>query len=587
VQIAPLENDISTKPISVDAAKTWFQQQQVGNNNANPTDDSLMILSSGVPNWDSAFNDVNRLNRAFVVAPLQRGGEDGRLNSRLLVTRRSDGSLMGVMMVYLANQAYHNRTNGYYNTLDFTGIVAYSDLNGRFLFGFNVENGVMKQAADAIHSSGTSTQIGSDRTGGVTLRECGTYSERGKLCGPHQVFSPDCVDILFTIRYCTYPDFGGHQSIEPGTWTGGNSGNTGGSNGNGGSNNTNNWGGSQPSGLLNEQSLSALREKFRLNNASDIFEAYETDVTELRNIYNFLKPRNFDITTLTSLRKYLDAGFQFPEFKAIFSDQSLLDQTDIFLNEYSSLSDFKTKIRYAMNPYGLVSTTEKIARLKGFIKFTKSFKSELEQLVQQDRTFITSGGDMNILMRIFGKVLGKKIGQAIPFIGAAINAEAAWTAYNLGNMGEAAFALAGVALDLIPVGVAIETGYTIVAVAFDVFKAYKPIIALSEFLATNRVLLDALIETLDDLNLFSNIDLIPTTKSAISQFKITLGNRTVQEFLTTLEGHLGVLWQNTTWGKYLEISPTFKLSFYPVDGSFGSPAIQIELNGVKFKIRLQ
>jgi hypothetical protein len=135
--------------------------------------------------------------------------------------------------------------------------------------------------------------------------------------------------------------------------------------------------------------------------------------------------------------------------------------------------------------------------------------------------------------------------------------------------------------------IVLETGWTIVDVAYHTFKAYKPIIAFSDFLATNSRLLDAVIETLDDLNLFSNIELIPTTRSAIQQFKITLGNKSVQEFLTTLEGHLGILWQNTRWGKYLEITPSLKLSFYPVDGSFGSPAIQIELNSVKFKIRLQ
>lgn len=212
----------------------------------------------------------------------------------------------------------------------------------------------------------------------------------------------------------------------------------------------------------------------------------------------------------------------------------------------------------------------------------------MTQLAQENAALISSSGDMDILMRIFGKVLGKKIGKVVPFVGTGIGVEAAWSAYRLGNYGEAAFELAGIAMDFIPAGILLETGYTIVDIAYNAFKAYKPIIELSDFLVSNRKVLDAFIETIDDLDLFSNLTLLPKlTPNSAPQLAISLAGRSVDNFLYTISQYIGGSWQNTSWGKLLQLSPNVKLSFYPISTSNTGPTIDIQIDGLSFKIRLQ
>lgn len=174
-------------------------------------------------------------------------------------------------------------------------------------------------------------------------------------------------------------------------------------------------------------------------------------------------------------------------------------------------SSLNQRLRKVMNPSDEgVSVREQMARVEAFIDISTDIEAQLTQLAQQDRTFITSGGDINILMRIFGKVLSKKIGKVIPFVGTALGAEEVWTAYNIGNYGEAAFALAGIAMDFIPMGIVLETGWTIVDVAYHTFKAYKPIAKFIDFAGDSRVL-NAIIDVLDDINLWNNFSWLNNT----------------------------------------------------------------------------
>jgi hypothetical protein len=184
---------------------------------------------------------------------------------------------------------------------------------------------------------------------------------------------------------------------------------------------------------------------------------------------------------------------------------------DAFLNKHSKRIGLNQRIQSIMNPNGsYLSATEKIERLKNFVGIANGLENQLAQFAQQNISSISSGGDMNILIRIFGKVLGKKIGKVIPFVGTGLGAEAAWSAYRLGNYGEAAFELAGIAMDFLPMGIVFESGWTIVSVAYDAFKAYAPISKFIDFAGDSRTL-NALIDVLDDLNLWNNFSWLNNT----------------------------------------------------------------------------
>lgn len=45
---------------------------------------------------------------------------------------------------------------------------------------------------------------------------------------------------------------------------------------------------------------------------------------------------------------------------------------------------------------------------------------------------------------------------------------------------------------------------------------------------------------------------------------------------------MGSSWQNTSWGKLLQLSPTVKLSFYPVSTSKTGSTIDIQIDDLIF-----
>jgi hypothetical protein len=574
-QTAPLENDISTKPISIDEAKTWFQQQQIGSANANPTDDSLLILPSANPNWDSAFNSLNPQNRDYVIAPLDLSGNGGSIQTKLLITRNSAGTPIGICLSYFADDAYHLRTNGNYSPQDFSGKAIYSDLNGRFLYGFKIDNGQLSYSIYAKKQDANISQI---------IQGNGTLSLRGCTTRPVLVEVCPSVLIALTSHHCWYyivyertcernlPSFHGDNDV----WVSGSSGGS--------------WGNGQPTILFSAAQLVQVQKLFRDNGLFELYETLQSNQAELRLVYNFLKTSS--LTDIAIFKKYNDEGFTYPEFNDIFSNQSLFTKSETFLNVYSSRSDFRQCIQEIMIPTvnvsGLpISRAEKIKRYEAFIDITNDFKTELTQFAQQTDATITSGGDMNLLMRIFGKVLGKKIGKVIPFVGTALGAEAAWTAYNLGNYGVAAFELAGIAMDFIPAGVVLETGWTVVGVAYDAFKAYKPISKISGYCTGAFTdIFTGLFKTIDELNLLDKLGDI-TTGNSITNIRVNLSNagKTVDDFLDNLALALGKTWDLYPGGaKRIDLGLNSDIFFY-TRTSTGNPGIRFRFDGVDvFKI---
>ena len=453
-------------------------------------------------NWQNYINESSFTNRDYVVVQIKNDKVAFANNFRLDVygafTRDSANQIHGYYYVYHADSVYFKRVNGQVNVRTFTGNLMIFDINSTFIKGVKLLDGSPIGVLKSF----------SLRTGSVGVRDCGSF--------PVSVtWDEDCMtangELTFCIYYTTYNV---EYCTEPITWYVPQSDPWGTNNPNNNSNNNTNIGGSSTN---SDPSVGFLNDLANLMMNNDAYLRSKWGLSEAQN---------------TALQYLNNAGFSGIELYSLYQNQLLSQAFNFMLANDHSATAKELIALFLQNINGLkasrfseyvttntISPYEKLQRLKTLINIKNDFEAELTQLAQQDVTAITSGGDMNILMRIFTKVLGKKIGRVIPFVGTALDAEAAWTAYNLGNYGEAAFALAGIAIDFLPVGIVLETGWTIAGVAYDAFKAYKPIIALSDFLVTNRVLLDALIETFDDLNLFSNLELLSQwTRNSAQQF---------------------------------------------------------------------
>jgi hypothetical protein len=569
VQTVPLENDISTKPINIDEAKTWFQQQQIGSANANPTDDSLLILPSATPDWDSAFNSLNPQNRDYVIAPLDLSGDNGRIQTKLLITRNTAGALVGACLTYFADESYHTRTNGNYTPQDFSGNAIYSDLSGRFLYAFKIDNGQRSYPIYAKKQVGNTSQIKhTDNT--VSLRSCVPWTTTIIHCQDLQVLRiPECF-IITIISYCPriLPSFYGDNEVFIGSPSGG----------------SNNWGNGQPTTIFSAAELVQVQKLFRDNGLFELYETLQSNQAELRLVYNFLKLNSTNQANITLFKKYLEQGFSYPEFDKVRTNPILFTKSEAFFNTFGSRSDFNQRVSAAMtpdfNPTGLeITEGERVKRYEAFIDITNDFKT---QLTQQTDVSITSGGDMNLLMRIFGKVLGKKIGLAIPFVGTALGAEAAWSAYAAGDLWGAAFELAGIAMDFIPAGFAVQAGWTVLGVAYDAFRAYKPIAKISGFCTGAFAdIFTGLFKTIDDFNLFDKFTDI-TTGNSITNYRINLtqAGKTVDDFLDNLASALGKTWDLYPGGaKRMDLGLNSDIFFY-TRTSTGNPGIRFRFDGV-------
>jgi hypothetical protein len=375
-QTIPLENDISTKPISVDEAKTWYQEQQIGSANANPTDDSLLILPNARPNWDSAFNSLNTGNRDFVVAPLNLSGEDGRLKTKLLVTRNASGAPIGIFVMYFADDAYHTQTNGNYNPLDFNGTAIYTDITGHFLFGYKIDNGHLSNQVTAKLQSANSQDYRAT-SNGATLRAC-TFVQTVYVgvCPEGRVFrSGECFRVVVTKMVCenTIPALVQNEPV----WTGGNSSNT------GMGSPTVTWGASQPASLFSEAQINQMRTLFGTNGLSDLFDILNsTNRTELIIVNSFLA-RSSQVN-IALFRKYSSEGFSYAEFNDLFSNQPRFNEVDPFLVQNNFDVDSKEYVRAILK--NLKDAKELATPTSGFCN-----KKDLYNYVKDKNPNLTEG----------------------------------------------------------------------------------------------------------------------------------------------------------------------------------------------------
>ncbi|MBK9107217.1 MAG: hypothetical protein IPM92_02250 [Saprospiraceae bacterium] len=130
-----------------------------------------------------------------------------------------------------------------------------------------------------------------------------------------------------------------------------------------------------------------------------------------------------------------------------------------------------------------------------------------------------------------------------------------------------------------------DLGITAASLGNSLFKTYKSLSELKTFLTNNNSLFNAIFETIDELKLVDALEWIKS--GATKQFRVILGNNSIDDLLNKLALKFGKNWKDFSWGKMIDNIPGVIIKYYPMDSSFNSPAIEIIVNGISFKIRIQ
>jgi hypothetical protein len=212
-----------------------------------------------VPNWAASLSGISQATDALLITPLPLNASE-HTQIKLLTTRQADGSLLGKLVIYTPTPAYHNAKQGKYSVEDFTGTVIYTNLAGKFEYGFYIENGQYKGRSSAETTNRSRNTLG--------IRDCGTTTTT--ICIDQPIaFNASCLfEIIITRTTCSdgFSGLGAGSSGGSGAgWLGGNAGSGGGSG----------WNSNQPANLFSTSEIEALRIKFRNANLDEIFYTLE------------------------------------------------------------------------------------------------------------------------------------------------------------------------------------------------------------------------------------------------------------------------------------------------------------------------
>lgn len=208
--------------IKIEDAKKWFDEQShLGMNSFSGGDSSLFHTT---PMWEQASNRFSQTGTEFITAPLNLTLTGGKTVPRLLIHRMPNGNFVGSYAIYMPDEAYHNRVQGQYHPLDFSGTVIYTELNGNFTNGYKIANGQAIGIANAKKNDGRGNNS-------VGLRTC---ELTGSYCMP--VVAATTVYDCFDTWVC-FPDGGGSGYYDP---------NLGGGSSSGSSSSGGTWGANTP-----------------------------------------------------------------------------------------------------------------------------------------------------------------------------------------------------------------------------------------------------------------------------------------------------------------------------------------------------
>ena len=278
-EIVQLPTQARPEPtIKIEDAKKWFNEQKTIQ--ASSIIEDTVIFKNANPTWETAFNDFNVNNREFVVAPLGLSGANGQTGTRLLISRNQNGSFEGVLMLYVADKDYHARKNGQYDVKDFTGFIVYTDMGGKYLSGYSVENGVLKGT--------TKAKVRQAQDLGV--RDCEVEAQ---LC-EDIVFRPACITVVLTFAGCPTPT----NNNSP--W-GSYSGPTGGGGG------SSVWANDQPVNLFTSNQMDLFELKYRNNGLEEIWDYLKNNHELLQATNSFLDNRGWNSANKSALMNLVPA----------------------------------------------------------------------------------------------------------------------------------------------------------------------------------------------------------------------------------------------------------------------------------------
>ena len=155
------DEPISTKQvtITVDEVEKWFNETAVVKSSLNGND--RPVFSRINPEWRNAQNGFSTTGQEFFFAPVNLSFDKAAL-SKLLVTRKPDGTLTGSYVIYVPDASYHRSVNGEYTVASYSGFRLGFDLNGYFTAGSKIANG--NYTTDSISIRSESSR------GGIQIR---------------------------------------------------------------------------------------------------------------------------------------------------------------------------------------------------------------------------------------------------------------------------------------------------------------------------------------------------------------------------------------------------------------------------------
>ncbi|NOT38060.1 MAG: hypothetical protein HOP11_11855 [Saprospiraceae bacterium] len=223
----------------------------------------------------------------------------------------------------------------------------------------------------------------------------------------------------------------------------------------------------------------------------------------------------------------------------------------------------------------------KVEKFKSDI--SKAIENELKQLAL-DLPGVPF--DADLLKSIMSKVILKKTGKLIPLVGVGLDIVELKAAYAAGDYVAMGLSIGSILTEVIPCAMIIDLGLDAASIGNTIFKAYKSLSELKTYLGSNSHVFKAISETIDDLDLTDALDWSKNKGALDGQFKVLFGNKSFEEFCSKLAAKLGASWIPPSGFPRTMSIPGISFALY-IDSSYGAPTIQIDISGVKFKIRLQ
>ncbi|MCC6815951.1 MAG: hypothetical protein IT267_06025 [Saprospiraceae bacterium] len=213
---------------------------------------------------------------------------------------------------------------------------------------------------------------------------------------------------------------------------------------------------------------------------------------------------------------------------------------------------------------------------------SKAIENELKQLALD---FPGVPFDADLFKSIVSKVVLKKTGKLIPLVDIGLDVAELKAAYAAGDYVAMGLSIGSILTEIIPCAMIIDLGLDVASIGNILFKAYKSLSELKTFLGVNSTIFKAIFETIDELNLIDALEWVKNNGALAGQFAISLGGKTVNEFLELLATKSGKSWRTCGTALCLDLESGITIIYY-IDSS-GQPALLINLNGVHFKIRLK